>query len=118
MCSPQNSAICWKLSEVLSTSQEAVAWGMSGWATETLQIKKGPPLAERPRIWPECRTSPRPEQGLASVVEADISRLLRHAGYPRADGGPMRKVETALIRHMRVGVKADVGEADAIADEE
>jgi len=34
----------------LSTSQDAVAWGISGWATETLQIKKGPPLAERPTI--------------------------------------------------------------------
>jgi hypothetical protein len=33
MWRPQKAAICSKLSAVLSTSQEAVACGMSGWAT-------------------------------------------------------------------------------------
>jgi hypothetical protein len=33
MWRPQNSAICSKLKALLSTSQLAVAWGMSGWAT-------------------------------------------------------------------------------------
>jgi hypothetical protein len=32
MWRPQKAAICSKLSELLSTSQAAVAWGMSGWA--------------------------------------------------------------------------------------
>jgi hypothetical protein len=39
MCRPQKSAICSNVSALLSTSQEAVAWGMSGWATGILQIK-------------------------------------------------------------------------------
>jgi hypothetical protein len=30
MCSPQNSAICSNVSAVLSTSHDAVAWGISG----------------------------------------------------------------------------------------
>ena len=45
----QKRAICSKLSAVLSTSHEAVAWGISGWATaKTFHKKEGPPLAERP----------------------------------------------------------------------
>ena len=38
MCRPQNSAICSNDKDVLSTSQAAVAWGMSGWAT--LHLRK------------------------------------------------------------------------------
>src|SRR3546814_5593549 len=37
ICKPQNSAICSNDRAVLSTSQLAVAWGISGWTTFTLQ---------------------------------------------------------------------------------
>jgi hypothetical protein len=37
------------VSELLSTSHEAVAWGMSGWATSHLRKNnKGRPFTERP----------------------------------------------------------------------
>jgi len=47
---PQNSAICSNVSDVFSTSHEAVAWGIRGWATGNLRIsnKMGRPFPERP----------------------------------------------------------------------
>jgi hypothetical protein len=40
MWRPQNCAICSNDSEVFSTSHEAVAWGMRGWATADLRNLK------------------------------------------------------------------------------
>jgi len=39
------------VSELFSTSQAAVAWGIRGWATVSLRYKWiGPPLTERPAL--------------------------------------------------------------------
>ncbi len=50
MCRPQKSAIWVKLSAVLSTSQAAVAWGMSGWTIFVSTNNKGRPFPERPSL--------------------------------------------------------------------
>jgi hypothetical protein len=54
----------------LSTSHEAVAWGMSGWAMSSLQKQQGPPLAERPNMWGRSRA----EAGPAQAFQSDIGR--------------------------------------------
>src|SRR5512139_1084253 len=115
MCSPQNSAICSKVSAVLSTSHEAVACGISGvgWVTGFLRRKIiGPPLAERPSGTP-CRTLRPIGQDLShsrgtpqlhrlkTSIHGHVTGQFRHAIEPAADCRIVIKAKAARL--------ADVG---------
>src|SRR5476649_344861 len=52
------------------------------------------------------------------VIDGDVAGLRLHACQPGSDVRIARQVEPALVRHVRVAVEGDVGEAVAVVDEE
>src|SRR3546814_6548958 len=86
MCRPQNSAICSKESAVLSTSQVAVACGISGlgWAIVKTPVKlEGPPFSGRPLQGPD--------RGLCALRQASGGQGDRNCLVPGFTGDQTRQ---------------------------
>src|SRR6476469_4483728 len=118
MWRPQNSEICPKVSEEFSTSQEAVAGGIRGWATGMspyLQTKWAAP-SRSGRRGGRCKPAPAPEQG-HSGLHRDKARLALHTPNPLGDVRESVQPEVGLARDVGIGEQADVGEAHLSADE-
>src|SRR4051794_16554570 len=109
MCRPQNSAICSKVSELFSTSHEAVAWGIRGWATADVSVfrnEMGRPFRSG-RLGARCNPRGRPGQG-ALGIHCDITRVALHALDPLDDIGIALEVEIRVAGNVGVGEQADV----------
>src|SRR5580704_10931069 len=52
------------------------------------------------------------------MLQGHMSRLVRHACEPGADRGKCREIVVAQMRHVRVGVKRDVGDRVAVGGKE
>ena len=67
------------------------------------------------RVW---RLGRRRGRAGASGIDGNVSGLGGDAPQPRADRRIDREVEATLVRDVRVGVEGDVGDREAVGDEE
>src|SRR3954468_10162861 len=107
MWRPQNSAICSNVSDELSTSQAAVAWGIRGWATGvSVRNEMGRPSrsGQRARDVVLRRTVGNP----CSSFHWDVPRLGHDALHPLDYVRIKREIKVRLVGDVRISEQANV----------